>query len=138
MISILLLSLALQGSLDQRYREHNCAEPMNQADMNACAAIDFERADAELNTLWPTVIASARRQDAELDRRYDERPGYEQVVREAQRAWIAFRDSHCTWAGYEDARGGSMESMSYNFCRAELTRQRIRQLSGAPEPQSEQ
>jgi len=128
MISTFLLGLALQGSLDQRYRAHNCAEPVTQADMNACNAIDFERADGELNAVWPGLIAQARRQDAELDRRYDRRPGYEQVLREAQRSWIAFRDSHCTWVGYEEARGGSMEPMSFNGCRAQLTRDRISQL----------
>ena len=133
-LSAILLALALQGSLDARARDHNCRDPQNQHDMNACALIDFERADARLNAVWRETIAGARAADAELDRRYDERATSEAVLRAAQRAWIAFRDSHCTWQGYEEARGGSMEPMVYNGCRAALTRARIGELGGdAPE-----
>lgn len=134
MISTLLIALALQGSLDARYREHNCRDPQTQMDMNFCAAIDFERADAALNAAWPRVVASARADDREVDRRYDRRPGSEAKLREAQHAWIVFRDAHCTVEGYDQARGGSMEPMVYDGCRARLTRERIRQLTEIDEP----
>ena len=111
-------------------QEWNCDDPQYQAEMNMCAGLDFQRADAELNRLWPGLIASAREADRELDRQYDQRPGYEETLRRAQRAWVAFRDEHCAWQGYQDARGGSMETMVYQGCRATLTRDRIRQLTG--------
>ena len=107
-----------------------CDDPQWQMDMNYCAGRDFELADAELNRLWPGLIASARQADRELDRQYDQRPSHEETLRRAQRSWIAFRDEHCTWQGYEEARGGSMETMVYQGCRASLTRERIRQLTG--------
>jgi len=129
----LLLALALQGSLDARAREFHCDDPQNQMEMNMCAGLDFERADAELNILWRQVIASARARDRELDRRYDQRPTSEAKLREAQRAWLVFRDAHCTVQGYDEARGGSMEPMVYGACRAELTRQRTAQLRGLGE-----
>jgi uncharacterized protein YecT (DUF1311 family) len=50
------------------------------------------------------------------------------VLRDAQRAWVTFRDAHCTLQGYNDARGGSMEPMSFNICRASVTRERTAQL----------
>jgi len=127
-----VLALALQGALDARHREHDCDAPMAQMDMNACAAIDFERADAELNAAWREVIAGAREADREIDRDHDRRPASEAKLREAQRAWIVFRDAHCTYDSYE-SRGGSMEPMLYHGCRAALTRARIRQLTGAAE-----
>ena len=96
--------------------------------MNRCAALDFERADAELNRLWRDVIAGARESDLELDRDFDRRPTNEETLRQAQRAWVAFRDAHCAWEGFEEARGGSMEAMIYQSCRARLTRERIAQL----------
>ena len=133
MISTWLIALALQGSLDQQAREHQCGDPQNQADMNACAWIDFQRADAELNRLWPQIIASARASDREIDREFDTRPTEEAKLREAQRAWVTFRDAHCTVEGYEEARGGSMETMVYEGCRAQLTRERITQLQGRSE-----
>ena len=135
MISTFLVALALQGSLDARYREHHCGDPQNQMDMNFCAAIAFERADSELNAAWRLTITAARGTDREIDRRYDRRPTTEAKLREAQRAWIIFRDAHCTVEGYDQARGGSMEPMAYDGCRARLTRERTRQLAGPPEPQ---
>ena len=134
MISSFVLAMVLQASIDVRYREHQCDDPQNQADMNACAAIDFEAADAELNAAWREALASARAADAELDRAYDQRPTSEATLREAQRAWIVFRDAHCTLEGYDEARGGSMEPMVYDGCRARLTRERTAQLRGPVEP----
>lgn len=140
MTTTLLLALSMQLStpeLDAAAREHNCAEPMAQMDMNFCAEIDFERADLDLNRAWREVIASAQAFDRERspeDRRADTRPGYEAVLRAAQRAWITFRDQHCTWEAYGEARGGSMEPMVYSGCRTQLTRARIRELTGEGEP----
>lgn len=128
-----LLALALQLStpaLDADYRTFNCAEPMTQSDMNACAQVDFERADLALNAAWDEALAAARESDRGLDRSTDTRPTYEAVLRAAQRAWLTFRDQHCTWQGYEEARGGSMEPMSYAACRAAVTRARTAQLRG--------
>jgi len=127
------LALALQFStpaLDADYRTFNCAEPMTQSDMNACEEIGFQRADLELNAVWRDAIAGARASDRELDRSTDTRPTYEAVLRAAQRAWLTFRDQHCTCQAYGEARGGTMEPMSYSACRATLTRQRILQLRG--------
>jgi uncharacterized protein YecT (DUF1311 family) len=128
-----LLALALQGSLDARAREFHCDDPQNQMEMNVCAGLDFERADAELNNLWRQTIAGARARDRALDRRYDQRPTTEAKLREAQRAWLLFRDAHCTVQGYDEARGGTMEPMVYGACRARLTRERVAQLRGLGE-----
>jgi uncharacterized protein YecT (DUF1311 family) len=111
----------------------DCRDPQTQIEMNACATLDFGQADRALNAAWPRAIASARAADSEIDRSYDRRPTSEAKLREAQRAWIAFRDAHCTWQAYGEARGGSMEPASYDACRATLTRERIRQLDGGGE-----
>jgi uncharacterized protein YecT (DUF1311 family) len=128
------LALALLAAAQDPSREFHCDDPQNQQEMNTCARIEFERADGELNALWRDVIAGAREADRELDRGFDDRPGSEEVLRQAQRAWITYRDAHCTWQGYEEARGGTMEPLVYNSCRASVTRERIAQLR----PQDEQ
>jgi uncharacterized protein YecT (DUF1311 family) len=114
----------------------NCIDPQTQtqADLNACAAIDFERADAELNAAYRAAIDHAREADRDTTGRMsgDTRPGEEATLREAQRGWIAFRDAQCRLAGYE-ARGGSMESMLFNLCRAGMTGTRTAELRG-PNP----
>ena len=118
----ILLALGLAAA-----QEPNCADPQYQAEMNRCAYLDFQAADRELNQLWPQVIATARAADAEIDRSYDQAPTSEQALRNAQRAWITFRDEHCTYEGHE-ARGGSRETLIYEGCRATLTRERVAQL----------
>ena len=71
---IVPLALALLVSLQGPSGEWNCDDAQSQMEMNVCAAIDFERADAELNALWPALIAAAREADREIDRDYDDRP----------------------------------------------------------------
>ena len=132
MIATLLLALALQGSLDAQAREFHCSDPQAQLDMNKCAGIDFQRADLALNRAWAEAIAAARHDDAEIDRANDRRPTEEAQLRQAQRAWLVFRDAECTVEGYREARGGSMEPMIYNGCRARLTRERTAQLRPQP------
>jgi uncharacterized protein YecT (DUF1311 family) len=88
-------------------------------EMNACAALDFERADAELNIAYRAAIAGQRAGDREIDRSYDTRATGEAKLREAQRAWSVFR---------------SMEPMIYEGCRARLTRERTTQLRPQPTP----
>ena len=133
MISSLLLAMAVQGSLDARAHEYGCPDAETQLAMNMCAEIDFERADAALNAAWREAIAAARAADREIDRQSDQRPTEEAKLREAQRAWLVFRDAQCTVEGYEEARGGSMEPMVYSGCRARLTRERTAQLRSPPQ-----
>jgi uncharacterized protein YecT (DUF1311 family) len=126
MILVLQAALALLAAQEPPW---NCADPQTQMEMNACAQIDFERADAELNRDYRAAIAHARASDRESGGRMegDDRPGDEATLREAQRAWVAFRDAHCRLEGYE-ARGGTMEPMLYSACREALTRARTAQL----------
>jgi uncharacterized protein YecT (DUF1311 family) len=130
---MLAAALAFSASLQTPYQDRHCDDPQSQNDMNACAAIAFEQADTELNAAWRSAVEGASTADRELDRRYDRRPTNLAKLREAQRAWLVFRDAHCAIQGYDEARGGSMEPMVYEGCRAQLTRERTRQLRGPSE-----
>jgi uncharacterized protein YecT (DUF1311 family) len=125
---ILHAALALLAAV-QPPSAQTCRDPQTQADMNGCAWLDFERADAALNAAYREAVTRARAADREAAAYVtgDDRPGEEATLREAQRAWVAFRDAHCRLEGYE-ARGGSMESMLYDGCRATLTNERTAQL----------
>jgi len=105
-----------------------CANPQTQSQMTMCAAQDFTAADLALNKQWAATVADAKQRDSFIDRRTDKRPGSYATLLVAQRAWLAYRDAHCTGESY-DARGGSMEPMLFNACRAELTRARTKQLA---------
>jgi uncharacterized protein YecT (DUF1311 family) len=104
--------------------EIDCNNAMGQQDMNACAAKDYDTADAELNAVWKDARAVAKDMDAEFN---EDLKGAEHALLAAQRGWIAYRDGQCDLAGFE-ARGGSMEPMLVSGCLADLTRKRTKEL----------
>jgi uncharacterized protein YecT (DUF1311 family) len=117
------LSFAACGTVRSE-DQPDCTNAVTQQDMNQCAALDFEAADAELNIVWKDARASARAVDADLP---DDLRGADKALLDAQRAWIAYRDGHCALAGFE-ARGGSLEPLLVSACLATLTRTRTQQL----------
>ena len=132
----MILSLSLALTL-QPMTEAECANASSQMEMTACATQRFERADAELNALYRRLTASARQTDRSPDNgrvEGDDRPGEEATLREAQRAWVTYREAHCRGEGYAE-RGGSMEPMIFHQCLERLTRERIAQLTLEPEPE---
>ena len=106
----------------------NCKDPQDQQSMNHCAALDFEKADKELNAIWPKYKAQAEDADKDTGKRE-----YTDALLASQRAWIVFRDAECNWEGFA-MHGGSGEPMIVGGCSARLTRERIKQLEiGASE-----
>jgi uncharacterized protein YecT (DUF1311 family) len=100
----------------------DCGNATTQHAMNQCAAREANEADADLNFIYPQVLAHFQR----LDRDGDTQAGV-QRLRAAQRAWVAFRDAECALAGYE-ALGGSLEPLLVSGCEAELTKRRSAEL----------
>jgi len=105
----------------------NCDEPMTQRAMNWCAHQDYLAADRLLNAQWPKTANAMKQRDADWDFPGDERPGFFATLLEAQRAWLRFRDAHCTAEGYL-YRGGSIEPLIVSTCKTELTETRTEQL----------
>jgi uncharacterized protein YecT (DUF1311 family) len=127
---VLLMSLLV--AKPAAAQEADCANAETQADMNACAGLEYEAADRELNAVWKDAIADAKALDEDLKTTGgDGRPGHEETLRTAQRAWIGYRDANCDFEGFE-ARGGSMEPMLASLCLARLTRLRTKELLGEP------
>jgi len=95
-----------------------------QTGMNSCAYQDFLAADAELNAVWKEAVTAVKAMD------YGARPDGKaeaEALRDAQRAWIVFRDLACDTEGIH-ARGGSMERLLVSSCLAEKTRARTKDL----------
>lgn len=99
----------------------DCSNAMTQQDMNQCAALDYETADAELNAVW-----------GELRQARGDSSAWGTIL-EAQRLWIPFRDAHCASqaAPYE---GGSIQPLIRLSCLATTTNQRTAQLRDLMEP----
>jgi uncharacterized protein YecT (DUF1311 family) len=102
----------------------NCAEAVTQVDMTYCADRAWKLADEDLNLAYGFAQTMMKQIDAALPQ--DQR-GAEQALREAQRAWIAFRDAGCKAEGYRVA-GGSMQPMVVATCLERVTRARTEEL----------
>lgn len=75
---------------------------------------DAGKADAELNANYKALLSQLGTPD-------------QQRLRDAQRAWIAFRDRECAFRT-QGHQGGSVSAATAADCAAELTRQRAEAL----------
>ena len=126
-----LVGLAFAGFAIPAFGEDapDCKDPQNQSEMTYCAGEDAAKADKALNAQYKVTRASQAETDAVLT---DDLKGAEKSLVKAQRAWIAFRDAECELEGFQ-ARGGTMEPMLVEGCKARLTIERTRQLKGLNE-----
>jgi uncharacterized protein YecT (DUF1311 family) len=102
----------------------DCTAAMAQQDMNICAERDWQNADADLNRTYQEVMSAMQAMDADLPK---ELQGAEPALREAQRAWISYRDLNCTLAGFP-MRGGSAEPLLVYGCLRQMTVNRSDEL----------
>jgi uncharacterized protein YecT (DUF1311 family) len=102
----------------------DCANTSIQMELNFCAEQDWTAADAELNRVYKEVMAAMKAMDQSLP---PELQGAATTLRDAQRAWITFRDANCNLAGYP-MRGGSAEPLLIYGCLRQMTLDRTRQL----------
>jgi uncharacterized protein YecT (DUF1311 family) len=123
----LLIALSVAQSSAQDAPEVDCENAMAQQDMNYCAEMDFRKSDAELNRVYKKAIKSARDADKSASEMGPDYVGAVDALKKAQRAWIDYRDGHCTGVGFE-ARGGSMEPMLVSGCKDQLTQSRTKEL----------
>jgi uncharacterized protein YecT (DUF1311 family) len=111
MLAFVALVVAPAGA-----RAADCAHASTQMAMNACAAAEFQAADARLNATF-NAVAARLRDNAEAGR----------LLVAAERAWLKFRDAECAFAGNQ-VSGGSIAPMLLARCQTALTRTREQQL----------
>jgi uncharacterized protein YecT (DUF1311 family) len=110
-------------------QEVDCANAMAQADLNQCAYQDWEAADAALNDAYQEAMALLQDWDANLP---EEEQGGAEALKEAQRAWITFRDKACEAEGFA-MKGGSAEPLLVYGCMRLLTEERTNHLTSMAE-----
>ena len=105
-----------------------------QANLNECAQRSYRASDDALNAAW----SKARDWAAAEDER-QRRAGFEgfdsvdgpkpasNLLLEAQRAWLVYRDNHCAAENLETSNG-SMWPMTFTNCLERLTRERTEEL----------
>lgn len=92
----------------------DCYDSPVQADLNACAGAAFKTADTQLNAAY----AALRQRLSEDGQRR---------LRDAERAWISYRDAECMFRSSGDD-GGSAAVMVDVQCQADLTTERAKYL----------
>ncbi len=102
----------------------DCANSETQIEMTACAEQDWRAADADLNDAYKSALAMMQEYDMALPKAQQ---GAAAHLRDAQRAWITFRDETCSAEGYQ-VHGGSMEPMVIYGCQARITADRAEDL----------
>ena len=112
-----LASPAVAQSID-------CENAMTQFEMNHCAHQAYLYADEDLNLAYGLAMSAAKEMDKYIQP--NEIPAAT-MLRDAQRAWITFRDKACEVES-TIARGGSMQPLLYSSCLERETRARTESL----------
>ena len=93
----------------------DCAKAVTQMDMDFCAGKDYEAADKKLNAVYQKVMAALGDK------------GYQEKLKAAEKAWIAYRDGECTFEVAEN-EGGTIYPMVYSECATQKTIARTKEL----------
>ncbi len=113
--TVLLLSSKVLAADDDyifAQEEKYMCDTGGMVQMGQCMADQFKKLDQELNDLYK-----------ELTRVLVEPKG----IRNAQRAWLRFRDAECS-DDVMQLGAGSLYPYAYNSCMIEFTKERIRHL----------
>jgi uncharacterized protein YecT (DUF1311 family) len=89
-------------------------------DLVGCAADETARWDKRLNAAYQRIMAST-----------EWSTGTKNLVRDAQRAWLAYRTAKCAAEGELDAEGGTLARVSAADCMANETALRAAELEAA-------
>lgn len=110
-----LLIAALIAPVPAFAQTDPCATAQTQMDLNACTDQAYRAADLALNQTYQTL----RKRLSEESR---------SKLKDAQRAWITFRDAECTFIA-SGVEGGSAQPMVHSTCLTNLTRERTETLA---------
>jgi len=120
-----LLLICGLSSPTARAEDINCNDIRNTVESNFCADRDYKAADEALNAAYRKVIE--RIADSGAEPPYD-RASWEKLMREAQRAWIAYRDADCKGVVPMEWSGGTATTAAVLTCLREKTEARTKDL----------
>ena len=127
-VAMIVAALSADGVRAQEAAQSgqiDCASAQTQSDLNACAKMDFDEADSNLNDAYKAAVAKMQEMDTATtdtgatDTGANDK-GAEAALREAQRTWVTFRDQACASEGWT-VHGGSIEPMVVLECKARIS-----------------
>jgi uncharacterized protein YecT (DUF1311 family) len=115
LLFLLILLMIISVSIAQESESKDpCEDAMTTIEMQECLDQQYQKWDAKLNLAYKEIrskLTAARKTK----------------LKEAQLAWIAFRDKSAEFEASEE-EGGSMYSLVYISVMASLTEQRVENL----------
>lgn len=112
-IALPLAALAQGPQLSQQFDRCMSKADGITFDMVECIGQEVQRQDARLNKAYKVLMV-------------DLSPDRKKQLREAQRAWLQFRDTNCGF--YYDPDGGSIARVNAESCVMTMTQQRAKEL----------
>ncbi|MGY9045650.1 hypothetical protein P775_00245 [Puniceibacterium antarcticum] len=110
--------LSLSGWVSAGFAQQlDCSNPVAQVEMTGCASLDYDKADAALNAVWKQAMAKAQEMDKSIGA--GDVPAAT-ILRDAQRAWIPYRDKACEAESLK-ARGGTLQQQLFYECLTRMT-----------------
>ena len=109
-----LLPSKASNTSSQLAQEPNCKSPQTTLDQNVCSSQEFQAADRKLNQVYQ-----------QLQPKLNSKQKQRLIV--AQRSWLKFRDETCDYE-MGQFEGGSVAPSTYGYCRARVTKERIKDL----------
>jgi uncharacterized protein YecT (DUF1311 family) len=118
-VIIVICSLSANAfAQEKKGSEVPCGETGTQAEANACARQEYQKADAEMNKVYGRLMTEL------ADYKGDD----QQKLQRAQALWLQYRDANCE-SESSIYQGGSIRPAVYNSCLASVTRERTRRLA---------
>ncbi|MEZ5874677.1 MAG: lysozyme inhibitor LprI family protein [Hyphomicrobiales bacterium] len=123
-ISIPWIALAWLGCASAVLAQ-DCDSAGSNVEIKNCLAMAYDKADAELNAIWPQVLASVDQADYLTA---EQRAAWKTELREAQRAWVQFKEHDCNGAVLYEWWGGSGAGGAISSCLLAHTKARTDDL----------
>ena len=123
----LLMQAAVAGEGGPIWRDPPECWNGPQSELTYCAAAEYRAADSEMNVQWKRIAAIMKRRDADWppNEKIGQSSHFEALLA-GQRAWLAYRDAHCTIFRTD---GGSMAPMLEYICLRNVTLKRTEELA---------
>ena len=113
-LAIVMVLLFFVGSASGQEKPPPCSDLDTQTEMNICAGKEYKAADASLNRMYQQLVKMLE-------------PEEKSKLKEAQTAWIKYRDTNCEFVA-DQYKGGTIRPMIYGLCLADVTRNRTAEL----------
>jgi uncharacterized protein YecT (DUF1311 family) len=115
---VLMITIPTGDQKLARKREPCWDTAQTQAELNTCAGKDFRKSDEEMNRLYQALL-----------KKHESKKVFVEKLREAQRAWLRYRDAHLnSWYPDVNKHYGTVQPICSGFILVRLTEERIREL----------